>query len=161
MNFKKWLQQEMFTQSGIEFGSAIANPDIASNIQNTEETLVSWIKKVDSILGATKFIKALPPTLKAQIKFLHSVYIFTKKPNYNNLSQIIKNSIELTSLSVYSGLTVPVALAIGGEQAAVIAKAISYAYFYLGNWAEKNLKNPKYQQMAEKIQKVMPKTIKH
>jgi hypothetical protein len=175
MTFHEWYEQQRdadllesflsehdWTMAGIQMGQ---NPDFAAPVIDGVQKAFN---QIDSIIGMQKFAKALPKAALTQVMFIVSVLAFVRRPNdLAALTEVIKRMSEAAKMGVYSGATVPLGAIIGnaiapgtgGVIGGIIAKAISYGYFYMGQWADINANNPKYAEWAKKVHDMMPKSM--
>jgi hypothetical protein len=163
MRFKEFLElEESFTELGSVYGPYMA----ASG--NPVEQAVNAILKVEKMIGMRKFLTSIPLALYAKVMFVIAAARFIKNPmDKANHERLLKWLAESVKLSVYTGASIPLAMAAGAAMApgvgewvaGLVAKGVSYGYFYLGQWAEQAKDNPKYADLANRIIALLPQTI--
>lgn len=160
-NFRGWLaKNESWGWAAEEMGATIAQPEM--------DHFSQMVQKIDGYVGISKFLKALPKTAYANFMFGLAFLKFVKNPtDQENQTNILHWMSESVKMGVYSGATIPLGAVLGGMISAgwgsmvgaILSKTVSYGYFYMGQWAERNVDHPKFGDFAKKIIGLMPKTM--
>lgn len=132
--------------------------------------VIKTINKVDKILGFKKSLLLAVPTFKAKINFLKAVYALSRHPKkLSSWQEVLASLLELSKLGLMNPMiSVPSAMAftktLGVKDqdvlVALLTKTISTSYFYLETVSNimKNSDNEKFQQVANSIYKLLPKS---
>jgi len=159
-SFKNWLDD-------LELIESVINGEIPPQDTRFQQFL-DYMRKIEKWVGIKKFLISIPKTLLAKVMFVIAVIKFFKNPlDKAALNEVINRLTEVGKLSIYSGASIPAAMVVGGIMlpgygefvAGILAKTVTYAYFYMGQWANNNIENPKYSEVAKKIQNLMPQTM--
>lgn len=173
MDFKEWLElQEQQVHRDASLILEVLQEAEEAPTTDVEKAgpimkFFGLIQKIDKWIGITKFLSMLPKAVYAKVMFIFALVKFFKNPlDRSNRENVLHWLSEVGKLSVYSGATIPLAMLIGsilapgwGEiVAAGIAKAVSYGYFYMGQWAENMKDHPQHGEFARKVLKLLPQT---
>lgn len=175
-SFKEWIKIEedveiiesMISQGSEYLTNMPPNKEANGELDKIVSKLLSILNKIDKWIGMKKFLTIIPKTLYANIMLIVQIGKFSKNPLDKEVQKnLLYWMSENGKLSIYSGASIPVAIflgnllggGIGQLIGGLVAKGVSYGYFYLGQWAENMQDNPKYGEFAKKILKTLPQTI--
>lgn len=165
-SFSEWL---LIRDNDLDDLIFLENESQENKLVKAGKFVLKYAIKLEEFSGFTKFFSMLPHVALVKIRFVISVGKFIRHPlDRDTRENLLHWLSEASKASVLSGAaTIPIGMAIGyavsgpvGVATGVlIAKGVSWAYFYLGNWANMAKDHPEHGEFARKILALMPQSM--
>lgn len=158
--------KEFFSDMAFHMSQDPDGPSALEAIQDVFD-INKTIKIIDLILGASKMILMLKPTLKTNLDILENLGQALRHPKkskyWKKLARSIANSGKLTlanPLVLFPAITPAIASLSPSNQAIVLGtlKVLSSTYFYLTALADKGVENPAINELLAKIKPLLTDT---